>query len=419
MNRRGFTLVELLVMMVVLGLLIGITVPNISGIVANQKANAIKDDAIEMVSNAKNKVVVNNMGKPKSGECLVFSLDYLDDGKQIIDGPYGGTYDRNNSYVIYKREASKYKYYVRLVEKLDNGDYGVELTNIDELTSAGASKVGKITSEENIPYDAPIAAVASSSVIQTVCPAGSIRRYNENTQNTTARTPVSFASDSWDTIVNSFKTGTYKGIYNVGDTKDVDLGSLGTQTVRIVNTSPCTTEYSTKTACGIVLEFVNVIEKRAITSTSGLNTGGWANSNLRNYLNKDFYQSLPDTLRSSIIKTKVVSGNGYDDNDRSNFVTKDYIYILTTKEYYGDNEGGDYVTQTKQLDYYKNLNVSRAYTSPVIKKYGGTNWKYWMRSAVGTTTTAFYTVNTNGSVSSYVSASDWSNIGVVPAFRIA
>jgi len=92
---------------------------------------------------------------------------------------------------------------------------------------------------------------------------------------------------------------------------------------------------------------------------------------------------------------------------------------LTTKEYYGDNEGGDYVTQTKQLDYYKNLNVSRAYTSPVIKKYGGTNWKYWMRSAVGTTTTAFYTVNTNGSVSSYVSASDWSNIGVVPAFRIA
>ena len=42
-----------------------------------------------------------------------------------------------------------------------------------------------------------------------------------------------------------------------------------------------------------------------------------------------------------------------------------------------------------------------------------------MRSAVGTTTTSFYAVNANGSVSSYVSASDWSNIGVVPAFRIA
>ena len=53
-NNKGFTLVEVLAMLVVLGIIIGVTVPNITGILSNQKTNLIAEDGIKMIENAKN-----------------------------------------------------------------------------------------------------------------------------------------------------------------------------------------------------------------------------------------------------------------------------------------------------------------------------------------------------------------------------
>ena len=53
MNKKGFTLVELLVMLVVLGILIGITVPNIAGILKDNRKSMSYDDASRMIENAK------------------------------------------------------------------------------------------------------------------------------------------------------------------------------------------------------------------------------------------------------------------------------------------------------------------------------------------------------------------------------
>mgnify|MGYP000212822235 CR=1 FL=1 len=46
--------------------------------------------------------------------------------------------------------------------------------------------------------------------------------------------PVSFTSDSWETIQKAVQTGNASK-YNIGDTKKVNLGDLGTHTVRISN----------------------------------------------------------------------------------------------------------------------------------------------------------------------------------------
>ena len=43
-NNKGFTLVEVLAMLVVLGIIIGVTVPKITGIFNNQKNNLISED---------------------------------------------------------------------------------------------------------------------------------------------------------------------------------------------------------------------------------------------------------------------------------------------------------------------------------------------------------------------------------------
>ena len=58
-NNKGFTLVEVLAMLVVLGIIIGVTVPNITGILNSQKTNLIAEDGIKMIENAKNEFIVS------------------------------------------------------------------------------------------------------------------------------------------------------------------------------------------------------------------------------------------------------------------------------------------------------------------------------------------------------------------------
>ena len=47
---------------------------------------------------------------------------------------------------------------------------------------------------------------------------------------------VSFAEDSWDMIISAVKAGNTEN-YHVGDTKEINMGSFGTHTLRIANTS--------------------------------------------------------------------------------------------------------------------------------------------------------------------------------------
>ena len=142
-NRRGFTLVELLAMMVVLGVLMAITIPNITGILNKSKEENLIADATKMVESAKIKITTHKTGydkipKLEVGKCRALSLDYLNSNEDIGNGPNDGTYLNYDSYVLYKLVdagggSRKYEYYVRLVEKKDNKYYGIDFVNYDEL----------------------------------------------------------------------------------------------------------------------------------------------------------------------------------------------------------------------------------------------------------------------------------------------
>ena len=73
---------------------------------------------------------------------------------------------------------------------------------------------------------------------------------------------VSFAEDSWETISEVAKSGNACDIYQIGDTKTINIGEYGEHTVRIANCSrpeECDREDFSQTACGFVLEFVDII----------------------------------------------------------------------------------------------------------------------------------------------------------------
>ena len=224
--------------------------------------------------------------------------------------------------------------------------------------------------------------------------------------------PVSFASDSWKTIQKAVQTGNTNN-YNVGDTKEVDLESFGTHTVRISNMSACESETS-ETACGFVIEFADIITRQKFNS-SNTNVGGWKDSEIRTYINGTIFNSLPSDLQNVIATTKVISGHGSTQGE-TNFETQDKLYLLNSQEIWGSNDYDTSVGVSKQLDYYKNLGVTMENNSKAIKQYLESNVHWWLRSSYIKNADYFLIVGSDGL---WHGDNASSHDGVSPTFRIA
>ena len=240
----------------------------------------------------------------------------------------------------------------------------------------------------------------------------------------------SFEGHSWETIINNVRSGNTNN-YNVGDTKEVDMGSLGTHTLRIANKSTpaeCSTTGFSQTACGFVLEFADIITTHRMNPYGGTasfrdgNIGGWPASEMREYVSTDIYNALPTELKNGIINTTVVSSHGPE--DLNNFTSTDKLYLLSTHEVYVDADGNtsdgiDYYdtayNNTRQLDYYSSQSVTSSSYTGAIKKKNGANSTWWLRSAYSNVNYYFYNVTNIGSLNDVTSSS---NYGISPAFRI-
>ncbi len=223
--------------------------------------------------------------------------------------------------------------------------------------------------------------------------------------------PVSFATDSWPTIQKAVQTGNTE-LYNIGDAKEVDLGSFGTHTVRVANKSECTNGETSETACGFVVEFADIITQHSFNSTE-TNVGGWKDSELRTYINDTIYKSLPSDLQNVIVTTKVISGHG--SAETSDFETQDKLYLLNVQELWDSTSFDTSVGTSRQLDYYKKQGVSTSSYAAAIKQYNGVADYWWLRSASYNNNVTFLFVPNNGSWNYSYSMF---NCGISPAFRI-
>ena len=130
----------------------------------------------------------------------------------------------------------------------------------------------------NIPIEAGI--THEYTLKLTFIDTGSTQNYNKN-KSFNGKIGLeeyknNFNNDSWATIVANVKANNISK-YNVGDTKEVDMGTYGTHTLRIANTSTpseCSTAGFSQTACGFVLEFADIITTHKMNDTA-TNVGGW------------------------------------------------------------------------------------------------------------------------------------------------
>ena len=242
--------------------------------------------------------------------------------------------------------------------------------------------------------------------------------------------PESFATDSWKTIIKAVKNNNI-GKYNVGDTKEIDMGTYGTHTLRIANASTpseCSTSGFSQTACGFVLEFADIITTHNMNPAGtyngtqyglGWNVDGWPATSMRTFVNNDIYNALPSEINNAIIDTTVVSGHGQ--SDTTNFTSTDKLYLLAPGEVWTDWSTYQYTYDTandltRTLDYYTAQGVTTTVNkSGGIKKNGTSADSWWLRTAYSYVDYSFYFVDNYGY---YTTTNASITHGVSPAFRI-
>ena len=109
-NKKGFTLVELIAIIIVIGLIIGILTPTAIRLIANSKKNAFREGMRSIVRSAEMYMEENNLKSlPEEGLFLTdekLGRDYDDgyegvikyiDGEIVLENIHNGTYCGNGS----------------------------------------------------------------------------------------------------------------------------------------------------------------------------------------------------------------------------------------------------------------------------------------------------------------------------------
>ena len=119
MNKKGFTLIELIVVVVIIGAILLFALPNITSTLERNKKDEMINDAKDAIEKAKNyllthKECTDNLKNP--GDSVYIYLDTIDSSNDIKDSPFGSDYDRRISCVIINYFGFYYEYSVNLTD---------------------------------------------------------------------------------------------------------------------------------------------------------------------------------------------------------------------------------------------------------------------------------------------------------------
>ena len=360
MNKKGFTLVELLAVIAILALLVIIALPNVLKMFNQAKKDTFLTEAKTVYKEISKKYISETM---RGNKISIISND-------------------NNKLEL---ESNDLKYKVKL--KNDGSIKRFEVSNGNYCISGKFNNLSDLTTDK---------------ITEGKCEEIS---------------PKNFSTDDWETIIDAIREGNGSE-YAVGSTKEVNLGTYGTHTLRVANTSTpseCSGTGFSQSACGFVLEFADIITDHKMNDTN-TNVGGWPATSMRTFVNNDIYNAIPSELRSAIIDTTVVSGHESTSGE-TNFTSTDKLYLLAPKEIYTDFNDIDDTAKdlTRTLDYYTSIGVTTRNHSGAKKKNGTNADWWWLRAARSNASNNFYYVSSIGSYTNNIA--DDTN-GVSPAFRI-
>ena len=284
------------------------------------------------------------------------------------------------------------------------------------LTGCGSTKSNEINKQSNKEID------VNDDVSNSNKESNIESNNNKSENDSNVKKITAFSTDDWKTIAENVKKGNVSR-YNLGDTKEIDMGSLGKHVLRVSNVSTpqeCSKKGYSQTACGFVVEFEDIITENIANPAVegyalGSNIGGWKDSQLRKYISTKIYNALPVDLKNVIIDTYVVSSHG--PLDKVNNIVTDKLYLLSLFEVRGDAESETLTSElTRQLDYYKEKSNSLSEKEENKSKiYMKNESIWWLRTSSKLLYSDFRCINKYG-FSHHCKAN--SSNGISPAFRI-
>ena len=102
-NNKGFTLVETIAVIIILGIVLSIAVPSITNVVKSTNKNRMISDAETFISEVKEYVESDTIGN--TSEKYTYTLDDIKDKTKLSKSPYGEEY-KEKSYVKIKDDNS-------------------------------------------------------------------------------------------------------------------------------------------------------------------------------------------------------------------------------------------------------------------------------------------------------------------------
>ena len=89
-NKKGFTLVELLAVIVILALIMGIAVVSMSGVLSSSRAKTYQESAAGVAGGLRQRLLIDNLGDSVNGKRYYVTSNILESGG--TKSPYGSDF---------------------------------------------------------------------------------------------------------------------------------------------------------------------------------------------------------------------------------------------------------------------------------------------------------------------------------------
>ena len=131
MRKKGFTIIEILAVIIIIGAISMIGVISINAYLANSEKDIYIANLKTFVKAAKDLYNSDRLAQePRANEALIIPLELLElDQSAGYKSPYG-TYIKESTYIIVTRENDQNTYYI---VALDSGDIGINCVRENKL----------------------------------------------------------------------------------------------------------------------------------------------------------------------------------------------------------------------------------------------------------------------------------------------